>query len=499
MAQRRVSRPILRTVSGLLASAAMVAAVSAVVALADPRGPAPYVLMLYVLVVMAVAILWGTWLAVSTAVLCAAVFTFIFMPPRFTFYVDSSNIVELGVFLVTAVVVGQLTSRLRRTALESARLSEEQSALRRIATLVAQSAPPSEVFEAVTREVGLLCDADLARMERYEEDGTVTGVAAWSRVPVQLAVGTRFTLAGPSIARQVRETGGPVRVASFTGATGAIAQEARGVGIRSSVGCPIIVAGHLWGVIAASTKTNEPFPPNTEAQIAGFTELVATAVANAESRAELAASRARLVAATDETRRRLERDLHDGTQQRLVSLALKLRLAADTVPAELPALRAELDQILEEATEAVQELRELSRGIHPAILSKGGLGPALRTLARRSAISVDMRVDTESRYPPTVEVAAYYVVAEGLTNATKHAGPSRVEVLVDEQDSALRVCIRDDGAGGADPLRGSGLIGLRDRIEALGGSIEVASPVGHGTTIQVVLPLDRENGDWADP
>jgi signal transduction histidine kinase len=496
LAQRRIRRTILSKWGGLLASAMAVAAASGVIALVAPRVPAPYLLVLYVLVVMAVAIVWGTWMAVFTAVLSIVVFSYLFVYPSVAVLVDDpSNVVGAAAFLVTAVVVGRLTARFRRAALDSARLSEEQFALRRIATLVAQSGPPSAVFEAVTREVGLLCDADLARMERYEEDGTVTGVAAWSRVPVQLAVGTRFSLGGPSIAREVRETGGPVRVASFAGATGAIAQEALGVGIRSSVGCPITVAGHLWGVIAASTKRNEPFPANTESQIANFTELVATAVANADSREELAASRARVVAAGDQTRRRLERNLHDGAQQRLVSLALHLRITRDAVPADLTSLRADLDRASDDLAGSLVELREISRGLHPAVLSRGGLGPALRTLARRCPLPVDVHLHSESRYPPTVEVAAYYVVSEALTNTLKHAAASRVEVDVDERDNNLLLRTCDDGIGGADPRRGSGLTGLRDRIEALGGSIEVISPADQGTTMKVSLPIDRQVGE----
>jgi signal transduction histidine kinase len=332
-------------------------------------------------------------------------------------------------------------------------------------------------------------------MERYEEDGTVTGVAAWGRAPAELAVGTRFSLVGPSIARDVRETRGPVRVASFVGATGAIAQEALGVGIRSSIGCPITVAGHLWGVIAASTKSNEPFPANTESQIARFTDLVATAVANAESREQLAASRARVVAAADEARQRFERNLHDGAQQRLVSLAFRLRITRDGVPPELASVRADIDGAIEELVASVEDLRELSNGLHPAVLSRGGLGPALRTLARRCSIPVEVQLNSEARYPPSVEVAAYYVVSEALTNTVRHAAASRVEVVVDAQDHTLRVSTRDDGVGGADPRQGSGLTGLRDRIEALGGLIEVISTKGNGTTVTVSLPIDQHLGE----
>ncbi|MET0993396.1 MAG: DUF4118 domain-containing protein [Mycobacterium sp.] len=487
---------ILSKWAGLLVAALAVAAVSGVIALLIPHVPAPYLLVLYVLVVMAVAVVWGTGMAVFAAVLSVVLFNYLFVNPPFAFHFDDpSNTIGSVAFLAAAVVVGQLAARLRRAALESARLSEEQLALRRIATLVAQSAPASAVFEAVTREIGLLCDADLARMERYEEDGTVTGIAAWSRVPAELAVGMRFSLVGPSIAREVRETAGPVRVASFAGAAGAIAEEALGVGIRSSIGCPITVAGHLWGVIAASTKSNEPFPANTESHIANFTDLVATAVANAESREELAASRARVVAAADEARHRFERNLHDGAQQRLVSLALHLRITRDAVPAELPSVRADLDRVIEELVAAVEDLRELSHGLHPAVLSHGGLGPALRTLARRSSIPAEVHLNSKVRYPPTVEVAAYYVVSEALTNTARHAAASRVEVVVDEQDSTLCVSTHDDGIGGADPRRGSGLTGLRDRVEALGGLIEVISAAGHGTTIKVSLPIDQQVGE----
>jgi len=204
-----------------------------------------------------------------------------------------------------------------------------------------------------------------------------------------------------------------------------------------------------------------------------------------------------VVAAADEARRRLERDLHDGAQQRLVSLAFELRGAKDVVPAELPALRADLGKVADELSEVMEELRELSRGIHPAVLSHGGLGAALRAVARRSAVPVELRVNTESRYSQPVEVAAYYVISEALTNTSKHAGASRAEVAVEERGSTLRVFVSDDGAGGADPGRGSGLIGLRDRVEAIGGSIEVTSPRGDGTLIQVSLPIQRRDGaEW---
>jgi signal transduction histidine kinase len=223
--------------------------------------------------------------------------------------------------------------------------------------------------------------------------------------------------------------------------------------------------------------------------MAGFTELIGTAIANADSRAQLTASRARIVAAADDARRRIERDLHDGTQQRLVALSLTLRLAQSSVPADLPELETQIGQVTDDLTAAIEELRELARGIHPAILSEGGLGPALRTLARRAAIPVELDIRTQSRAADPIEMAAYYVVSETLTNTTKHARASCAQVAVEQRDGLLNLSIRDDGIGGADPARGSGLIGLRDRVQALGGSIEIDSPAGAGTAIIVELPL----------
>ena len=345
------------------------------------------------------------------------------------------------------------------------------------------------MFEAVTREVGLLSGADVARMERYEPDGTVTGVAGWSRQEAELVVGTRIALEGVSIAALVRQTTGPVRVDSFDEASGPIAEEARALGIRSSVGCPIVVGGGLWGVIAASARSDVPFPTETESQMSEFTELVATAIANAENEAELRASRARIVAASDLTRRQIERDLHDGVQQRLVSLALGLRTAASGIPTELDQVEEELGNVASGLTGVLDDLREISRGIHPAILAEGGLGPALKTLARRSRIPVELDVRTDGRLPGQVEVTAYYMVSEALTNAAKHAQASVVQVAIEVIDGTLVVEVRDNGVGGADPLRGSGLIGLRDRAEAVGGTIVIQSPTGAGTSLRVELPF----------
>jgi signal transduction histidine kinase len=259
--------------------------------------------------------------------------------------------------------------------------------------------------------------------------------------------------------------------------------------VRSVVASPIVVEGRVWGAMGVGLR-RERLPQDTEQRLAEFTELVATAIANAESRAELTTSRARIVAAADQTRRRIERDLHDGAQQRPVSLALHLRAMQAAVA---PELGVELNRAVAEATGVLDELREIARGIHPAILPEGGLGAALRALARRSPIPVDLDMRVEGRLPEHVEVSAYYVIAEALTNTAKHARASAVTVTV-EADAVLRIAVRDDGAGGADFARGTGLVGLKGRVEALGGRIFLDSPRGAGTSLRVEVPLGAENG-----
>jgi signal transduction histidine kinase len=318
----------------------------------------------------------------------------------------------------------------------------------------------------------------------------VTIVAAWSAAGNAIPVGARPRLGGDNLSTLVWQTRRPVRMDSYAGSSGDLGAVAHDAGLRSGVATPIIVQGRLWGVMVAASVDEQPLAADTEARLASFTELVATAIANAESRSALDASRARIVAASDEARRRIERDLHDGAQQRLVSLGLTLRAAQTAVPPKLGELGGELANVAEGLTNVLDELRELASGIHPAILAKGGLGSALRTLARRSTVPVELDVQAQAKLPEQVEVAAYYVVSEALTNAAKHAQASVVHVDAEAVEGALRLCVRDDGAGGADPARGSGLVGLKDRVEALGGSIAVQSPVGAGTTLHAELPLD---------
>jgi PAS domain S-box-containing protein len=374
---------------------------------------------------------------------------------------------------------------------EIARLAEDQAALRRVATLVAEGVSPAEVFSTLCDEVNRLLDAETTAIQRLEADGTVTIVASAGAIADQLGAGTRLTPQPGWVLTTTLETGRPARKEDYVQATGSIPAIIREVGIRSSVGAPIFVEGELWGVIIAGT-VREHFPEDTEQRLEQFAGLAATAIANAEGRSELAASRVRIVTASDETRRRIERDLHDGTQQRLVTLAMHLRRAESTVPRELDETCRSIGQIASDVDRVIDELREIARGIHPAILSEGGLGPALRTLARRSALPVELGRVVDERLPEPIEVAAYYVISEALTNATKHAKASGVDIEAAAQNGSLRLSIRDDGVGGAEPAAGSGLLGLRDRVEALGGSIEIISPRGQGTHVIVELPLELD-------
>jgi signal transduction histidine kinase len=399
---------------------------------------------------------------------------------------DPAQISVLVVFVVIGAGIGIVVDELNR-------LSTEQAALRRIATLVAQGIPPAELFAAVAEEVARLVDADAALVARLEPDGVATIVAAGGERADEHAVGEGWQVEPPMAIAGVVLTGQPARTDDYDNAPADVAERIRKTGIRSSVATPIVVQGLLWGVIVASSR-REALPADSEQRMLDFTELVATAIANAESRAELAASRARIVAASDEARRRVERDLHDGTQQRLVTLALALRSAQSGVPPHLEDVHTELSLVARGFTAVLEELREISRGIHPAILSEGGLAPALKTLARRSPIPVVLDARCDGRLPDGIERAAYYVVSEMLTNAAKHAQASTVHVDLARADGVLHVAVRDDGIGGADPARGSGLIGLRDRVEALGGTIAVRSPKGGGTAVEVALPLERASG-----
>jgi signal transduction histidine kinase len=323
-------------------------------------------------------------------------------------------------------------------------------------------------------------------MFRFDADGGGgTIIGGWALSPEHvLPPGTRMLLDGDTAVTRVWRTGRAARMDSYADAEGALAETMRGYGVQAVVAAPVFLGGSLWGAVVVSTMDPEPFPVDAEQRISYFAELAAQALANAQAREELAASRARIVAAGDLERRRLERNLHDGAQQRLVSLALMLRLAARRHPDDADLLRAG-----EELSSALQELRELARGIHPAVLTERGLEPAVRAVAARAPQPVELTVSLgPSRLPGPVEAAAYYVVSEALANVAKYAGASVVRITLARVDGAAHITVTDDGAGGADPALGSGLRGLADRVEALNGRLTIDSPLGAGTTLTATLP-----------
>ena len=375
------------------------------------------------------------------------------------------------------------------------RLAAEQSALRRVATLVAREHSPEDLFATLVEELGVLLQVDATAILRYEADASATVVAGWSDGTITLPVGERLPLEGENLAGEVHRTGSPRRKEDYSGAPGVIAATVRELGIRSAVASPIVVEGATWGVIAVLSRQPAPLASDTEARIAEFTRQAALAVANAKGRSDLAESRARIVRAGDEARRRFERDLHDGAQQRLVSLGLELRSAEATLPSDLGDLRGRLSGVAAGLNGVLDDLRELSRGLHPAVLSEDGLTPALSSLARRSAVPVDLRLDLGTeRFQEPVEVAAYYVASEALTNTAKHARASRVAVTARRREGWLELSVRDDGRGGADASSGSGLTGLVDRVEAIGGTMHIDSRTGLGTAVRVRLPIKSNSG-----
>jgi PAS domain S-box-containing protein len=371
-----------------------------------------------------------------------------------------------------------------------ARLAEEQAALRRVATLVASGTRPEEVFAAVANEVGRLFSVEVANVCRYESDSTLTIVASARDL---FAVGSRWPLGRQkSLATLTLETGRPARLDDFAYATGPLADRAREAGIRSAVGTPILVEGRLWGLMAAGSSQEQPLPPDTEARLALFTELVATAIANAEARTEVAASRARIVAAADDERRRVVRDLHDGAQQRLVHTVVTLKLAQGAMQNAEEDAPALVSEALDHAERATGELRELAHGILPSALTQGGLRSGVAALISRMPVPVETAVSV-GRLPAPVEATAYFVVAEALTNVAKHARAAHAAVTARIGDGALEVRVRDDGVGGARP-DGSGLLGLRDRLAVLDGQLRVESPADGGTLVAADIPLSSSAG-----
>jgi PAS domain S-box-containing protein len=369
---------------------------------------------------------------------------------------------------------------------EISRLAAEQKALRRVATLVASEAGPDRVFMAVSEECARVLGVNASAVLRYEGE-TVRTVGRFNRDGIDVfRVGEAVALDEQGALGHVRRTGAPARVDDWGGRTGQMAEMVFLSGYRSTAAAPIVVAGAPWGAVAIAGE--DPLPPDSENRLAGFCELVSLAVASAQARSDLIASRARLVRAGDDQRRRLERNLHDGAQQRLVSLALMLRVARGRLASDPEAVAALLDDAARELDTGLEELREIARGLHPAILSEHGLRYALEALADRLPVAVTLDVPAE-RLPEALEATAYYIVSEALTNVVRHAAASSASVTVRPDGALVRCEIADDGRGGADPTRGTGILGLRDRAEAAGGTLAVVSPAGRGTTVTAALPL----------
>ena len=391
------------------------------------------------------------------------------------------------------MVGGQLRAEYRR-------LIAEQAALRRLAVLVTRGVEPMGIFGRVAEEMRRCAPADTAGLWRFETDGymTVVAAAADPEAVAQWPVGTRTPMEGNTLATLVQRTGRPARVDSYDSVAGPIAARVRTVGVRAAVGVPVIVDGRVRGLAAVGSTQYGAMPADTEVRISRFAELSAPAVVagyrDEQKRQLLAEASRRLHRAVDNERRRIERDLHDGAQQHLITLALDVRAAEASAPAELAELKDQMLRIASGLAEVSLELQEISRGIPPAILTKGGLPTALQELARRSPVPVQLDVSINDRLPEPIEIATYYLVAEALTNTAKHANASTVEVHLhtdtgESGDPVLRISVRDDGHGGADPHSGSGLVGLTDRVQALGGQLWLHSPPGAGTTLRAQLPL----------
>jgi GAF domain-containing protein len=367
---------------------------------------------------------------------------------------------------------------------EVARLAHEQVALRRVATLVAHGAHPSAVFDAVTREVAEVLDASAVSLARYDDD-VLTVVAQFGTAYVR--IGERFPLGGTNVTSTVLRTGRTARLDDVEAATGRIGDVARRADIRSTVGAPVIVDGRTWGVLAAMWVDCEPPPDDTEERMAGFAELLGTAIANADGRDQLTASRARLLAAGDDARRRVVRDLHDGAQQRLVHTIITLKHAQQALHQDRRDTETLLAEALGTAERATAEVRELAHGILPSVLTHGGLLAGVDAFVSRLDLPVDLDVSSE-RLPPDIEASAYFIVAEALTNVVKHARATRATVRAGVEDGVLTLEVRDDGAGGANP-EGHGLVGIADRVDALGGRLRIESTDGDGTVLAARLPL----------
>jgi signal transduction histidine kinase len=402
----------------------------------------------------------------------------------------------IAIAALTSLVLAAVTAERTRVAAALAQseasqrgLADEQAALRRVATLVAGGAPPSRVFERVTEEVARLLGMPGASLMRYDGARTATVVGGWSDDgKLTLPIASTFDVDSDTVVGKVLLSGEPQRVERYADARGDLAEVLQRSGYLAAVAAPVTVGGGLWGALAAGSRSGEPLPEGLEQRLCDFADLVGQRLANADALEQLAASRARIVEVGDAERRRLERNLHDGAQQRLVSLALDLRMVGATLEKDPPAARRTLASAQDQLAKGLEELRELARGIHPAVLTERGLGPALQGLFARAPLPVEITELPEERFPGPVEAAAYYVVAEAITNVAKYARASYVTVSIQRANGSATVVVTDDGVGGADPARGTGLRGLADRLEALDGRLDVHSPASGGTRISAEIP-----------
>jgi signal transduction histidine kinase len=382
----------------------------------------------------------------------------------------------------------QPTGGIPSTAIDSP-VAEEQAALRRVATLVASGAEAPAIFRAVAEEAGRLLRAASAATIRYD-DGRAVTVGRWhDGEPRGFVVGTSVPLEdSDGLTAIVFRTGQSARIDDYRGVRGEAAAMMRHNGYGTAVAAPVVAAGRTWGLVLVASNAPDTLGPDAERRLGDFAELVALGLESAEAREQLNASRLRILEAGMNERRRLERNLHDGAQQRLVSLAIQLRVLETRLAAGPEGARNLVSGARTELDLAMKELRELARGLHPAILTQRGLTAALGSLADSAALPVRIRGATDERLPDAVEAGAYFVVAESITNTVKHADATAIEITLERLPGGLRIEIADDGRGGADPAEGTGLRGLADRIEALGGRFAVADRPGGGTIVSVDLP-----------
>jgi signal transduction histidine kinase len=411
-----------------------------------------------------------TWGAMAVASYAAEPF-----PPE-----TESRVAQFSELVATAIANAAAHAEVER-------LAEEQAALRRVATLVAEGATPTAVLDAVAAEMERLLRADGVTLSRYESGAEVTVVAHRGPNAWRLPTGARVSHEGENVTTMVRLSEQPARMEEYAATDGALADLVRTLGVRVAVGAPIVVDGRLWGVVVANWTGGESPPADTEERMSQFAQLLDSAIANADSRAQLMASRSRLLTAADEARRRVVRDLHDGTQQRLVHAIVTLKLARQALRERDEKAEALVAEALQHAEQGKVELRELAHGILPAALTRGGLRAGVNAIVTRLDVPVEAHVPA-GRFPAEVEASAYFVVAEALTNVVKHAHAGRAEVRASAENGRLHVEIRDDGIGGADPA-GHGLVGMGDRVTALGGRLRIESPGGGGTLVAATLPL----------